>query len=97
MTVQAPQIVESDARNRAVRTFLQGLGLDVAVAVVVVLASFILVDVQWTATYWLALGLALSKTVVQSIVAYFVRKLVPPATAAEALAGRRIAPRDGSL
>lgn len=62
----------------AVRTFLMGLGLDVATAVVVLLATAF-TDIRWTKEYWTVLGLALAKSVLTATVAYFVRRLVPAA------------------
>lgn len=68
----------ADAKNRAWRTFVQGLALDVATTLVMLLATT-LPGVQWTRTWWLALGGLLAKTAVQTAVAYLARKLVPPA------------------
>jgi hypothetical protein len=60
----------------AVRTFLMGLGLDVATAVVVVLATAF-TDIRWTKEYWLVVGGLVAKSVLTAGVAYFVRRLVP--------------------
>jgi hypothetical protein len=75
--VTTPLTPAADARNRALRTVLQGLVLDVSVAVVLVLATSV-GDLHWTRAYWLTLGLTLAKTVIQSGVAYAMRKLIPP-------------------
>lgn len=69
--------VNEDAKDRAWRTFLQGLGIDVAIAVTVVLA-LAFTDIQWTAEYWFALGGSLGRTVLQSGVAYVMRVFVKP-------------------
>jgi hypothetical protein len=50
-----------DARTRALRTLLQGLVVDVGVAVLMVLATA-LPGVQWTRVWWLALLGLLGKT-----------------------------------
>ncbi len=77
-TVTGQLITKADARQRTVRTVLQGLAIDVSVAVVLVLAvAFTSID--WTRTYWIALGLSLARTVLQAGVAYAMRLLVPPA------------------
>ena len=68
---------ESDARNRAWRTLLQGLGIDVAAALVVVLTPA-LTTVEWTPVYWTTLGLLAAKSIVQAVVAFVARKVVPP-------------------
>lgn len=69
--------IESDAQNRAVRSFLWGLMIDVAVAVVLVLATAFNA-IEWTKEYWTILGLTLAKSVLQAGVSYFMRKLVKP-------------------
>jgi hypothetical protein len=66
-----------DALNRALRTLVQGLLVDVSGAVVLV-ATQQLADLQWTKAYWAALGLLLIKTVVSTGVAYVGRRVAPP-------------------
>lgn len=72
-----PPSVAQDAANRAWRTFVQGLLLDLAGAAVAFLVVA-LTDVEWTLTYWQALGAALLKTLLTSAVSYAARKLAPP-------------------
>lgn len=62
----------------AARTFAIGLGIDVATAVTLVLATQV-GDLEWTKTYWIALGLMLGRSIVQATVAGLVRRLVPSA------------------
>jgi hypothetical protein len=69
--------INRDARVRAVRSLMAGLALDVAVAIVLVLATAF-TAIEWTRAYWITLGLTLAKSVLQAIVAFFLRKLVPP-------------------
>lgn len=73
-----PSTTNADANNRAVRTFVQGLGLDVATALVLVLVTT-LTTVEWTREYWYALLVLLAKTAVHAVVSYVSRKVVPPA------------------
>jgi hypothetical protein len=73
-----PPSVQADAKNRAWRTFAQGLLVDVGVAVVLVLVVAFSTEIEWTPTYWLALASTLGKTVLLSAVSYASRKLVPP-------------------
>jgi hypothetical protein len=54
--------VEADARNRAFRTLLQGLGLDLAAGVATALVAGIAGGIEWTNAYWVALGLAVAKS-----------------------------------
>ncbi len=72
--------VTDDAKDRSVRTVLQGLAIDVSVAVVLVLAVAF-TTIEWTQTYWVARGLSLGRTILQAVVAYFMRLLVPPGAA----------------
>lgn len=73
--------VIADARNRAWRTFVQGLGTDVvgatALAVLPALAGQ---DFAWTRAYWGAVGLLAAKTAILTVVSYIARKTVPPPT-----------------
>lgn len=71
--------IESDARNRAFRTWIQGLALDVAAGAAVALAAAIAGGIEWTRVYWVTLGLVVAKSCVQAVVSYFARKFVPPA------------------
>lgn len=70
--------VSVDASNRAWRTFLQGLLLDVVVALVLVMSTATSATIEWTRTYWLALASLGAKSAIQAGVSYLARKLVPP-------------------
>jgi hypothetical protein len=72
-----PAIVEVDAKDRAFRTFIQGLGIDEAIAVTLVLAVAF-TTIEWTPTYWLTLAASLGRTILQSAVAYVMRVFVKP-------------------
>lgn len=69
--------VNADAKDRAWRTFLQGMGIDVAIAVTLVL-MLAFTDIKWTAEYWAALGLSVGRTLLQTCVAYVMRVFVGP-------------------
>ncbi|OLE22366.1 MAG: hypothetical protein AUG49_19310 [Catenulispora sp. 13_1_20CM_3_70_7] len=73
-----PPSAQADARNRAVRTFLQGLGIDVAAGVVLAVGPA-LADAHfaWTGPYWATLGALAAKTAVQTAVAYVASKVLP--------------------
>lgn len=77
-----------DALNRAFRTFVQGLLVDVSSTVVLV-ATAQLGDLRWTKAYWYALVLLLAKTAVATAVAYVGRRIKPPPAAIAA-------PKDGA-
>lgn len=70
-------VVQADARNRAFRTLMQALGIDVATAVVLVLVATV-GDLRWTRDYWVTLGLLVAKSVIISAVSYFARLLLKP-------------------
>lgn len=68
-----------DARNRAWRTFLQGLLVDVAVAVVFAVGPSVAgSDFAFTRVYWLGLGVLAARTAVQAAVSYVARRKLPP-------------------
>lgn len=60
-----------------VRTALQGLLIDVLTGVTLYLVT-VIGDLEWTRVYWLALGLGVARSAVQAVVAYLVRRLLPP-------------------
>lgn len=64
----------ADARNRALRVFLVGLGIDLAVAIALVLQA----ASQHDAFDGRLLGLSLLRTVVQTTSAYVLRRFVDP-------------------
>jgi hypothetical protein len=69
--------VQADARNRSFRTYVQGFAIDVATALVLVLA-LAFTNIEWTPEYWVALGLTSAKSVLQAGAAYLMRMLVTP-------------------
>lgn len=77
-TDSTPPPVEADARNRGWRTFVQGLGLDIAAGVITALVAGTVSGIEWTRLYWVALGLAVAKSAIQAVISYFARKMVPP-------------------
>lgn len=74
-----PTAVRVDARDRRTRTLLQGLGIDILIAVAAALAVW-LPDADITSREaWIVLGTALVKTVLQAATAYVMRLKLPPA------------------
>lgn len=74
---EAAAYTDKDAKSRAWRTVVVGLGIDVATALVIVLLPLVS-SIEWTDTYWITLASLAGKSVVQSIIAYFFRLLVKP-------------------
>lgn len=76
MAVTNKALLKADAKNRALRSFLQGLGIDVAVAVALVLLTVFKDADSWGAVQWTILSFTLFKTVVQSCASYVMRMWV---------------------
>ena len=70
-------LVQADAAERSLRSFIQGLVLDLVVAITLVLATAFSA-IEWTPTYWKVLGLTLAKSVLQAVVSYVMRMVVVP-------------------
>ena len=69
---------KADAAQRAKRTFIQGIVLDVAVAVAVALLAW-LPDADLTSKQaWIILGTSLAKTVLTAVASYVMRLKVRP-------------------
>lgn len=66
--------LEQDAKNRSVRTFFQGLGIDVAVGVALVLSVAFVGKNSWGDVEWIVLSFSVFKSVVQAVAAYIMRK-----------------------
>lgn len=66
--------LERDARNRALRTFLAGLAIDLAVAVALLVQD----SVQEPNADWRVLGASLVRTVLQTTAAYVLRRFIDP-------------------
>ncbi len=75
MTTQA---TKRDAANRGARTFLQGLGIDLGVAVAVALLAWLPDADLSSMAAWIILGTALAKTVLTSGASYVMRLKVAP-------------------
>lgn len=71
--------VAADARQRAWRTFAQGLTVDVVSAVALAaLPALAGSDFAWSRGYWAAVGGLLAKTALTTAVSYVARHVVPP-------------------
>lgn len=77
MTSYQEFVVRVDARSRAWRTLVTGLGVDVVAAVVVVLLANVGV-IEWTANYWLGLASLAGKSAIMAVLSYAARRLIPP-------------------
>jgi hypothetical protein len=71
-------LLQVDAKNRALRTFLVGLAMDVAVALVLVLVTAFNSADGWGDFEWKVLGFTLGKTLVTTAGSYILRRFVDP-------------------
>lgn len=66
-------VLAADARNRALRTFLQGIGADVLAAVILLVLPVFTSAQGWQDIDWKILGFLLAKTVVVTGLSYVMR------------------------
>lgn len=77
-TVTGKDLTIASAKNRSWRTFLAGMGLDVVFALVAVIGTLGNIDF-FSKAGWITFVVLVTKTVIQSIVAYVARiKVAPP-------------------
>lgn len=70
-------VLKADARNRAFRTFIQGLGVDILVTLVVFITPIIVGADSWSdLPEWKIVAFSLSKTVLTSVASYVMRRFV---------------------
>lgn len=70
--------LKRDAGNRAARAFLIGLGIDVLVGVVLVLATYFNNANAWGDVEWGVLGLLLVKSALQAVGSFIARRFIDP-------------------
>lgn len=75
--VETPAYKNWASKLWGVRTVLQGLAIDVLTGVTIYLVT-VIGDLEWTRVYWIALGLGVGRSAIQAVVAYLVRRLLPP-------------------
>jgi hypothetical protein len=78
MMVDSPNtlLLTADAKNRALRVFLTGLGIDVGVAVAVFITTVLADANGWGDLQWAVLGFTFVKTVLSSAGAFVLRRFV---------------------
>jgi hypothetical protein len=76
--INPPAEVSADAKNRAFRTLIQSLAVDIVAALLVALTP-VLSDIQWSKGYWLLVAGLAGRSVVTALVSWLARKLIPPA------------------
>ena len=78
MPYHETHLLTIDASNRALRTFLQGLGYAVLAAVVMVLYPVVTGAHSWGDFNWPLIGFALTQAVGTAVLSYFMRKVLDP-------------------
>lgn len=69
-----PTLLTNDARNRALRTFLQGLASDVAAAVILLVLPVFTDATGWQDIDWKVMGFLLAKTALVTALSYVMRQ-----------------------
>lgn len=72
----ASALLTADAKNRGLRSFLQGLAIDVGVGVALVLATTFGDANDWGDLEWTIIGFSLAKSVVQAAAAFVMRRFL---------------------
>ena len=80
METSNQQFISRDAVNRFVRSLWQGLGIDMAVAIVLAFGTYFLSADGWGSVEWAVISFSVAKSVVQAIVSYVMRKYVDTST-----------------
>ena len=78
MPYHETHLLTIDASNRALRTFLQGLGYAVLAAVVMVLYPVVTGAHSWGDFNWPLIGFALTQAVGTAVLSYLMRKVLDP-------------------
>lgn len=68
--------VQADASNRGWRTFAQGLAIDIAVGVALVLITLVGPWSSWGEVQWAILSFSIFKSVVQAVAAFVIRRFM---------------------
>lgn len=80
MTTLNTKLRANDARNRALRTFLQGLAFTVAAAVVVSLLSAVTTAASWGEFGGILVGFAFFQSVAVSALSWLMRAVLDPSS-----------------
>lgn len=70
------EIVNSDAVNRAWRSVMQGLAIDVMVGIVLAVGVAFASAGDWGDMQWIILSFSVAKSAVQAVVAYVMRRFI---------------------
>lgn len=70
------EFVKTDATNRALRSVIQGLAIDVGVGIVLAIGVAFASAGGWGDMQWIILSFSVAKSAVQAVVAYVMRCFV---------------------
>jgi hypothetical protein len=85
-------LLATDASNRALRSLLQGLAIDVAVGVALALTAYFATRNNWGDMEWALLGFSVAKSAVQAVCAYIMRRWLDPSRIPTPLPPAPVAP-----
>ena len=68
--------IESDAQNRAWRSFLQGMGIDVLVAIAITVTSVFATAGGWGQLQWTIISFSFAKSILQAAALYVMRRFL---------------------
>lgn len=77
-TAHGRKLRKVDAKNRSVRTFLQGLGIDVAVSLALLITTLLATNNDWGSIEWAIVSYSFVKTLLQTVAAYVMRQFLDP-------------------
>ena len=73
---RARRVLQTDAKNRALRTFLQGLAIDLALALAMLLTTVFIKAESWGDLEWYTLAFSVAKTLVMTTAAFVMRRFI---------------------
>lgn len=76
MTAVDKRALTEDASNRAFRTFLQGLAIDVAVGIALALGTYFATKSSWGEVETAVLTFSIAKSFVQSLCSFIMRRFM---------------------
>jgi hypothetical protein len=79
MSLPQTTLRKQDATNRAVRTFIQGLAIDMGVALAVLLWTIFSQANSWGDLEWKIIAFSVLKTILTSIASFVMRRFVDKA------------------
>lgn len=74
MGILSDKQLVADSNNRSIRTLLQGLAIDVVVALALTVGTYVATRNSWDEMEWIVLSFSVFKSLVQAVAAYVMRR-----------------------